>query len=1490
MSSLAHRSRTAAPRPRRLPWLALPLALGAGVLSFSVMGRIAPPDIPPITIASVPLYAATQGDKPALALALSVEYPTVGAQYVDQPGQRLDESYTPTKEYIGYYNAEMCYLYRDQPTETPGTGETEADYKRFVISGPARQRQCADAFSGNFLNWATSSAIDMLRLALSGGDRIIDKPGLTVLQRAVLPNGTPSCFWNSQNFPAKGLHQGSDGRYAGAVPQAMIAAARRTKTETIWVANILNQIYFGTARGGSCGDPSSYALGASPLTAAMGPKTSRSGSTRIPGDPARCTGEGGTCNAGRQVLLAWYGAPDRGWVTAPVRGEFSCTNAIFGDPAPGTPKACYLSPYQGKWRPPSSGSSALNTDGFFYSRVEVCGKSSRGTLQDTRDYNFCTRYPDGNYKPTGTIQKYSNQLRLAAFGYAMEPTRSWGNGTEGRYGGVLRAPMKYVGQRTFNTTGGENTPITGNPHAEWNAHTGVFISNPDGDTTQTPGISGVINYLNKFGRTNQARPGFYKTYDPASELYYETLRYLQGLPPSPAAVANLDPVTNADFYDGFPIYRDWSQLDPYGNRSNKTDYSCLKSNIALIGDVNTHDSKHYGNSRMPATNIANNIPDIQGWLSVVQAFESQQAVDYVDGSGITRTTSNPNAASYSSTPSATNRGQSSELIGLAYWAHTHDIRGKSWSNAPDKQRPGLRVKSFFFDVNEYGNESNDTKRRTNNQYYTAAKYGGFLTQPGEGAGRYNIKGNPFYDQDGNADNSVWEDPDRQLEPQTYFLQSDARGVLAAFEKIFSNAASAERSIAGAAASSSHLTRSTSHVYQASYDTGDWSGDLQAFNINISVSEPPTGKRTSVSLGSTPVWSAEQQLAARIAAGTERNIVIGKQGANPVSPLATRFTRGEVEDTLKAQLNRYSPTAAADSLWQDRLDYLRGDKSKEGKPFRVRQRAMGDVVNSGVQYVGAPSPQSGLGQGHAAFAADQASRAPVVYVGANDGMLHAFNANTGQELFAYIPSWMGPKLSALTDPEYNSIGNHQAYVDATPVAGDAKTGSGASASDWKTVLVGGTGGGGRGVYALDISSPAAFAPEKVLWEFTHLNDADMGFVIGKPRIVRLRTSATDAATPTYRWFALVPSGVNNYVPDAASGRFSATGAPTLFLLALDKTPGQAWQLGRNYYKIALPFNADEAKKRATGVINLEAFMDSQGVVEAVFAGDLHGNLWALDFSQGGTDKWTAGRLSRVTTGSGASAKALPLYIAKDSDGNLQPITAAPTVLQASAPRTYYVGFGTGKYIEPNDATSTQQNTYYVVYDNAQNDTAGGVANTVGIAGRSRLAQVKAGTDGRLAPESAFAWGRPTTDSDTSQRAGWFHDMPVGGERIVYDSVYVPLTTKVAFSSLIPDSAIAPGVCSVAGGEGNGYYMDIVAGTGLRRASNVGVTGQPMVLFNDEGASTTLADSTGRRLRTRSVVLAQQGSASISAEEVGKETLAVGRLSWRQIHNYLELKNK
>jgi type IV pilus assembly protein PilY1 len=1470
---------------RLLSWLLLP-AIAA--VSFVAMSVATAPSIPAVNLSSDPLYATATGDKPVLALALSVEFPTVGAQYVQTPGADTDGSYTNTSEYLGYYDAESCYTYNNAPTETPVAPLTAPDYKRFDRVGAATSRMCntafPNAFSGNFLNWASSSAIDMLRLSLTGGDRYIDTvpvvdgsgnittPSLTVLQRAVLPNGDPICMWNSSNFPGKQLLKtgGTSGAaYFGAVPAVMATAAG---ANDIWIGNTLNKIFFGTAKAGGCGDTGSYTLGAAPNANQIGPVINKS--EALPGGSTECARENGTCSGFTGLQEIWYGA-NTSWAVAPATGSIACTNGVFGDPLSGVVKKCFY----------RNSTTTFNTEGFFYSRVQVCNVNASGVLQDTRDYSLCRKYPTGNYKPSGAIQKYSDQLRLAAFGYLMDQTASYSAG--GRYGGVLRTPIKYVGGKTFDINGVDNTPNSGNPKKEWNESNGVLIVNPEADATY--GKSGIITYLNQFGRTGPV-PGRYKKYDPVGELHYETLRYLQGLQPSADAVSGI----TADMYDGFPVTTTWT--DPYGGgRLATSDYSCLKSNIVVIGDVNTHDG-----NRLPTASVANNIPDIDYWRGIVRSFEQDSVTAYTDAQGVARTTGNPNGAN-GSVPNA-------QIMGSAYWARTQDIRGAGWTGASaadstgaSKLRPGLRVKTFTFDVNEYAAQNNDNTRRKANQLFMASKYGGFETDPASAALStkplaFNTQGNPFKRNDGTADKYVWEDNDpranRNGEANTYFLQSDARGVLSAFDDIFARASTAARSIAGGAIQSKNLTQSGNTIFQGTFDTSDWSGDLLAIPVSVDASN-------AVSIGSTESWTAASLLTSRNLTTDPRNIFVGNVGAtaNPVAApflWATPAGIAGIEADLRTALDKPAPASVADGLAQDRLDYIRGDRTKETNPFRKRNKLLGDIVNSGVAYSGVPTTTIN-DSGYQTFFAANAARTKAVFVGANDGMLHAFNASvggtdSGKELFAYIPSWLGPKLPALTVPSY--VNNHQAYLDGTPTVSEALVDVSGTPT-WKTVLVAGTGAGGQGVFALDVTNPSAFDASKVMWEFTHADDPDMGNVTGRPQILKLRTSAYNAASPTYKWFAVVGGGVNSYVGSSPYG----SGYPALFLLDLGKPAGTAWALGTNYFKISFPVNGDLSNltsgvltaSKATGIINFRAALGASREVTQIYAGDLHGQLWKLDFTLFASSAWDIKNLSPFQTGTSPNTVPYPLFIAKDAAGLAQPITMSPSIAFGPTPDSKYIVFGTGKYLEVSDKTNNAAQSAYMVFDNgsATGDAITGPRASA-ISGRTRLKPGTVDVGSGAVSVAAFTLGRAATVDQATEavRSGWYFDFPSSGERQISNATI--LGSKTVFGTLIPGAAAASGSCSAAAGGGKVYEVTIASGNGSSASSTVGIQGEPLAVEVADAATYTATDSTGRRIKTTVHQVIQQGSVGLASGSTVTTTSIVGRLSWRQINNYQDLK--
>ena len=228
---------------------------------------------------------------------------------------------------------------------------------------------------------------------------------------------------------------------------------------------------------------------------------------------------------------------------------------------------------------------------------------------------------------------------------------------------------------------------------------------------------------------------------------------------------------------------------------------------------------------------------------------------------------------------------------------------------------------------------------------------------------------------------------------------------------------------------------------------------------------------------------------------------------------------------------------------------------------------------------------------------------------------------------------------------------------------------------------------------------------------------------------------------------------------------------------------------------------------------------------------------------------------------------------------------------------YIAFGTGKYLESDDRASTVQQSFYAIYDNATTtlDTSSG---TVAVSGRGRLAMgtftaASTGTTGTTSTTTSdgsvdvpvFTPGRATSDADTTQRSGWYFDYPSSGERQISSA---QLSGDIlAFSSLLPGSSGAAAVCGVGGGSGRGYLLNIDTGDGNTFISKVGILGAPIVLDLANTTETT-SNSTGRRLRTITSQVISQGSSGFSQVTTTQRAVVAGRLSWRQINNYQDLK--
>ena len=1336
--------------------LTLLSAIAAGI----VYSQSALPPLPLIDLPSEPLYMNGAKTKGNLTIALSVEFPTVGQTYRD--------SFDTNKEYVGYFDPKACY----RSILSNGTNGNYFDWQ--TNKGTVAAICPSSQFDGNFMNWASSSAIDIMRYGLTGGNRSIDDSNTTIVDRAYLPD---YFYNNSSYFSVKFISNAQiDGR---------VELSKNNFPNGMWIYNCRDRIYFANAQ-------DTNALGVSSCAAPFG-----------------------------------------------VAGALS----------------------------PNLIKSNNNNSGNFYQiRNLVCDSNSannRRMLYDPQTKKWsglCLQYPSGKYKPVGQFQVNSDNLRVSVLGYLQDDSRL-------RYGGVLRAPLKYLGPNNFD--GNFNLSTAANARSEWNETTGVFAVNPqNGDADygdQGFGQSGAINYINKFGTLDPLALGKYKSLDPVSELYYEAVRYLQGLQPTSTATFGVTGnIASKTLQENFPVYTRW--VDPFTGFNDGTDTtkSCLRNSILTIADIFTHSDRSLpGNTVTTNDDFARGVAtspalDVPYWTNVVGSFESKStstaSLSYIDSLGRSQLAGNLSsnllypALDGAAAVNTGATGGSYYMAGLAYWANTQIFR---------TDLPKARIKTYSIDVNE-NNASNFPSTRRTSQLYLAAKYGGF---DDSAAGN---TGNPF----AGGNNVLWQGADGDA--KNYFVVSDAAKFLDSIADVFARVVEETGSIAGGAISTQRLTvGQAGAVFQARFNpvANFWSGKLLRYPLSLDTAG------TSLVIGSTETWEAGKVLTTDAAAdnGASRNIVIGSPIGLQATVMPTSFTWANLAQTHKDNLNKlpYSSPAVTDTLGINRLSYLRGSRADEIKPatpsalFRPRDSILGDIVNSGLVYMGTPS-SAVTGVGYNAFFEANKTRSPVIFVNANDGMLHAFYDNTGKEAFAYIPGFVAGGLNQLSAPLYK----HTIFNDATPAVAEAYVGT-----EWRSVLVSGVGAGGQGLYALDVTNPAGFSSNNVMWEFTDRDSPDMGNVIGTPKILKMRTSAFNA-TPAFKYYAVVASGANNYKLD---GFASTSGNPSLFIIDLSRKPSDfpteaPWTEGTNFWRIELPQASTAIAKGLVGFTTVENFQT--GATESLYAGDLQGNVWKLDFTLKGTGSLTNNANTNFTAFNFKAGTTNNFFAAVDSAGTPQPITGEPVVTNAFFD-SKLVSFGTGKYLETADTSvpSGVTNTFYTLLD-----------KSAAVSGRSVLQTGSVSISGTVTVPT-FVYGTPPTGTSTL-KLGWYVDLDRSiGERQISD--ITGAFNQLFFGSLFPTK----GSC----GEGGGrfYAVNALNGNGISEQSQVGILAAPLIL--EIGATgLTNSDTSGQRTANRKIAVITQGSKGLKVAATGGGGLSysqqVGRLSWRQMNNYQENKNK
>jgi len=547
---------------------------------------------------------------------------------------------------------------------------------------------------------------------------------------------------------------------------------------------------------------------------------------------------------------------------------------------------------------------------------------------------------------------------------------------------------------------------------------------------------------------------------------------------------------------------------------------------------------------------------------------------------------------------------------------------------------------------------------------------------------------------------------------TYFAATSPAAMTSDLESIIGSILAATQSVGSVALNSTGLSTG-SVVYQSQFVSADtyqdWTGNLYAFSAN-----PYTGV-----VDTTPadaLWAAATQLDAQNW-NTGRNIATWDPVAKAGTPFrwnsSTTTSTGIASSTL---LGKDLETFTADTNGSDVLQYLRGSSAQEvrnGGQFRNRTHKLGDIVFSNPAYVGAPSSNN-LSSSYLSFAKTNASRPPVIYVGANDGMLHAFDAATGNERFAYIPTGVYANLINLASPYYNE--RHLFFVNGSPVQADVQF----TDNSWHTVLFGTEGAGGKSVFALDITNPATILSESalsaaVLWDFT---DTDMGLGYANPVI------ANSAA------------GVLAFI---GNGYDSTNEKP--FLYALSPQTGAI--VAKVDLCAAVPTACNlSASNGLSTVIAVNTSGQAGAAANIVYAGDLQGNLWRVDISNSLPSSWTVSVLLQ----------------ARDSSGNAQPITTPPVAsLNPDYPQLAgtMVFVGTGQLLGIPDLSTTKVQSIYGVYDPPTPYTSPLTRSSLV---QQTLSPAAIGTT-QVAVVSNVAVALPTTK-------GWFIDLTLNsGERVV-----------------------------------------------------------------------------------------------------------------------------
>jgi type IV pilus assembly protein PilY1 len=1107
-----------------------------------------------------------------------------------------------TMAYDGYFDPNKCYEYYFTSWTLPGHY-----FNPVYTTSLANHFACGGsgqrAWSGAFMNWLTMTKVDLLRKNLTGGTRTYDTKDMTLLMRSWLDGRGPMT-----NFPDRYLSADTVKNYTGiAVVKPYI------------IANL---------------SPSNWGLGC----------RNDCNSREALGDSFRIIDPSDPSEAGKNIL-------NNSQLVPPVV-------------------------------------------------VKVCDTTV--SLE-----NNCAPYYQSNgiqyYKPVGVLQRYSN---LARFGIAGYPPF---DGPQFRAGGVVFEPLKSIGSLGYS---GKNV-YSNNSVPEIDPITGVYIYDPDGLYTQQPksshevnpvykatnmgnswSNSGVMNYINLFGY----RHGLDNTIEwsyPAgatsAELFYESIRYFS-LSYSATNDSDSTSTGSKTVFAPTPEYTQrisdkvsFNQLK--GNLflvpstySDPVQDLCQRNAVVFIGSVNQDcDSRipggvnHAEDGRCVKWNVTPSSPisglDTSAWINQLGLNE---------GGGYTYENLVNHYINVMSCPDSYSTGRgcwnpiTPNIMGLSYWAHVNDIR----SDLDGFQS----ITSYFMDWKSPIGRNQDAMpgySKDPTQYWLAAKYGGFSYKSGQSI-------NP------NDDSTTWDNGSGT--PKTFLrfdtpenLQTDLNLLFSTssdgssvnhIDNLLGNSLAILQSNGRIALSQSSNPQDT-RVYQAIFarqGSNMWEGNLLKNTPSISSSDGNTVSYNTLGQNLNFTTSAAGWLKDNTVNGHARKVIAAVRQTASGTVSGTPFIWSSLGGYAQSILSGGDSATRG----EQRVNYVRGDRSNEfatNNPNGFRKRAdtvLGDIIDSSPVFVGpavSGYSDSDFPSGTASynsFVQAMGARKPMVYVGANDGMLHGFDAVTMEEVFAFIPNSVLTKFVNFSSQGYV----HDFFVNETPIISEVPI----SDRGWSTVLIGFPGAGGSGLFALDVTTPndnsrnanlsnaENNANNILLWELNNTTDKDIGNILNRGQINRQRGFVTLQAgkMSNGRWAVVTGNGYN--APN------NSTGLLVVYLDVMGGTP--------QYQKVMIP-GVSGGLSTPTPVD-----IDRDGIIDFAYAGDLQGNVWRFDL-RGAANTWSAFKLFQATELGNANSP--------------QPIMQAPAVTYHCQKNGYMVIVGTGKYFEPTDNQIVQKSSVYGLWD-------------------------------------------------------------------------------------------------------------------------------------------------------------------------------------------------